>query len=66
MKLAKLNTKLFKVHLKDENYELVTYKQLSLWITRDQKATVVKAIRQCASGISIDNNNVCYVQWGAF
>lgn len=67
MKLAKLNTKLFKVNLKDNDYELVTYRQLSLWVTRRTKAAIVKAIRQGqASMFNVDVNQVSNVQWSGF
>lgn len=66
MKLSKLNTKLFKVNLKDNDYELVTYRQLSLWVTRTQKAAIVKAFRQGSSGLTVDNHNVSNVQWSGF
>lgn len=66
MKLAKLNTKLFKVNLKDNDYELVTYRQLSLWVTRNQKAAIVKAMRQGQASMTVEVNQVSNVQWAGF
>lgn len=72
MKLSKLNTKLFKINMKsnENDYELATYKQLSFWVTRDQKANIVKAMRKNQTCmLELNNNelnNVESVQWKGF